>query len=97
MKVLRAIASGELVPKILTPAKWIDVHHTIGVFQAGGWRLEAFRRSSGMKYVQVVTAPDGRIGKFEDFEAREGDPFCLLEDDEQDLVCAVLDGMQYDR
>jgi hypothetical protein len=95
MTVLRAIASGELVPKILTPAKWIDVHHTIGVFEAGGWRLEAFRRSSGMKYVQAVTAPDGRIGKFEDFEAREGDPFCLLEDDEQDLVCAVLDAMQY--
>jgi hypothetical protein len=91
MGVLRAIAAGEVIPRIIAPAKWSDLVHSIGSFEAQGWMIDAFKRSDGMKYVQAVVAPDGRTGDFDHFHNREGDPFCLLDDDEQDRVCDVLD------
>jgi hypothetical protein len=46
-----------------------------------------------MKYVQEARSPDGRIGTYETFRAREGDPFSLLEDDEQDAICELLESL----
>jgi hypothetical protein len=56
-----------------------------------GWSIEAFKRNFGMKYVQEVRAPDGRTGDYQSFAAREGNPFSLLEDDEQDAICEILE------
>ena len=54
--------------------------------------VEAFKRNSGMKYVQEARAPDGRTGDYESFAAREGNPYSLLEDDEQDAISRILEG-----
>lgn len=56
-----------------------------------GWSIAAFKRDFGMKYVQEVRAPDGRNGDYKAFAAREGNPFSLLEDDEQDIICEILE------
>jgi hypothetical protein len=50
------------------------------------WRLDFMR-----EYVQEVRAPDGRTGDYESFAAREGNPFSLLDDDEQDAICEILE------
>lgn len=55
------------------------------------WSIEGFKRNFGMKYVQEARSPDGWIGTFETFHAREGNPFSLLEDDEQDAICELLE------
>jgi hypothetical protein len=92
--ILRGIANEEIVPHVIYPPQgWKTLFHTVGEFEAAGWRIEAFKRSEGMKYVQKATAPDGRTGDYDLFDAREGDPFCLLEDGEQDRLCDVLDGL----
>lgn len=44
-----------------------------------------------MKYVQSVRASDGRTDDYDYFEEREGNPFHLLADDEQDAICDVLE------
>jgi len=44
-----------------------------------------------MKYVQGARSPDGRTGDYETFAAREGNPFSLLEDEEQDAICEILE------
>lgn len=94
MAVLRRIATGMARPHIIHPADgWRHLWHTIGQFEADGWIVDAFKRTSGMRYVSSVRAPDGRTADYEYFEGREGDPFSLLEDDEQDALCDVLDGL----
>ena len=50
-----------------------------------GWSIE------GMKYVQEARAPDGRTGDYKSFAVREGNPFSLLEDDEQDTISEILE------
>jgi hypothetical protein len=92
--LLRGIANGSIKPRVMPPYRtWKDVHHTIGRFEAAGWTVNAFKRGDGMKYVDRITAPDGRTGDYELFHAREGDPFCLLENDEQDRLCDVLEAI----
>ena len=91
MALLRKIAAGEHPVVMPEGSRWKDVQHGVGTFQVDGWTIKAFRRSTGMKYVQQATAPDGRTSSYDDFEKREGDPYCLLEDAEQDAVDRLLD------
>jgi hypothetical protein len=92
MDVLRRIASGSARPQVVFPAKgWKHLWHGVGEFTLDGWSIEAFKRNFGMKYVQEVRAPDGRTGDYETFAAREGNPFSLLDDDEQDAICEILE------
>jgi hypothetical protein len=93
MAVLRRIACGKARPNVLEPrtGRWRDLFHAIGEFECEGWRFEAWKRNWGIGYLHSVTAPDGRRAGYDDFERREGDPFCLLEDDEQDALERVLE------
>jgi hypothetical protein len=92
MTVLRRVANGEIRPELVEPKDgWQHLQHTWGEFRVDGWMIEAFRRDYGMKYVQRALAPDGRSGDYASFAAREGNPFNLLEDDEQDAICAILE------
>ena len=91
--ILRRIASGSAHPKVVSPADdWKRLYHGVGEFIVDGWSVEAFKRNSGMKYVQEARAPDGRTGDSESFAAREGNPYSLLEDDEQDAISRILEG-----
>lgn len=92
MGVLRRIASGSARLQVVSPANgWKHLWHGVGEFTVDGWAIEAFKRNFGMKYVQVARAPDGRKGDYDSFAAREGNPFSLLEDDEQDAICETLE------
>jgi hypothetical protein len=93
MDVLRRIASGSARPQVVSPADgWKRLYHGIGEFIVDGWSIQAFKCNFGMKYVQEARAPDGRTGDYESFAAREGNPFSLLEDDEQDAISEILEG-----
>lgn len=90
--MLRLVANGSARPEAIFPVRgWKHLYHGIGEFRVDGWSIEAFKRNFGMKYVQAARSPDGRAGAYETFHAREGDPFSLLEDDEQDAICEVLE------
>lgn len=90
--VLRRIANGSARPQVVFPANgWTLLWHDVGEFTMDGWSIEAFKRNFGMKYVQKARASDGRTGDYKSFAAREGNPFSLLEDDEQDAICEILE------
>lgn len=92
MNVLLRIANGFARPQVVLPATgWQHLWHGVGEFTVNGWAIEAFKRNFGMEYVQEVRAPDGRTSDYKAFAAREGDPFSLLEDDEQDVICEILE------
>jgi hypothetical protein len=92
MGVLRRIANGSARPQVVFPANgWTLLWHGVGELTMDGWSIEAFKRNFGMKYVQEARAPDGRTGDYKSFAAREGNPFMLLEDDEQDAICEILE------
>lgn len=94
MAVLRRIVRGQAVPSVLRPytCRWSDLFHAIGEFECDGWRIEAWKRNYGIGHLHSVTAPDGRRAGYDDFEQGEGDPFHLLEDDEQDALERLLEG-----
>jgi hypothetical protein len=92
MDVLRRVVAGSARPQVVFPANgWKHLSHGVGEFIVDGWSIEAFKRNFGMKYVQEARSPDGRTGDYETFASREGDPFSLLEDDEQDAICEILE------
>lgn len=92
MDVMRCIVSGTARPEVIFPATgWKHLFHGVGEFTVDGWSIKAFKRNFGMKYVQEARSPDGRTGDYETFAAREGNPFSLLEDDEQDAICEILE------
>ncbi|MDH2386407.1 hypothetical protein [Bradyrhizobium sp. CER78] len=92
--ILRRIASGSARPEVVSPKDgWKLLYHGIGEFTVDGWSIQSFKRNFGMKYVQEARAPDGRTGDYPSFAAREGNPFSLLEDDEQDAICEILEGL----
>lgn len=68
--------------------------HGVGDFEVDGWTIEAWKRNCGMKYVHSARAPDGRTSNYKHFKAREGNPFSLLEDAEQDAICDVLESCE---
>jgi hypothetical protein len=70
------------------------VVHTLGEFRIDGWRLTAFKRSRGIKYLDRAVATDGRVGTYDSWSAREGNPVHLLTDDEQDALDDLIEGIQ---
>ncbi len=92
--VLRRILSGGAVPRLVSPKSgWKHLFHSIGEFTADGWTIHAFKRNEGVKYVDKAVSPDGRTGNFDFFASREGGPIDLLEDDEQDRLDAIMEGL----
>lgn len=92
MDILRRIATGSVRPQVVFPRDgWKHLWHGVGEFIVDGWSIEAFKRNFGMKYVQEARSPDGRTGDYETFASREGNPFSLLEDNEQDAICEILE------
>ncbi len=92
--VLRRILSGDAVPRLVSPKSgWKHLFHSIGEFTADGWTIHAFKRNEGVKYVDKAVSPDGRTGNFDFFASREGGPIDLLEDDEQDRLDVIIEGL----
>lgn len=91
MTRLRCVLAGDARIKLDHP--WREIHHTYGEFEIDGWRIIAYRRSFGIKYIDSATAPDGRWGNFDSWEAREGNPVTLLTDDEQDALDELIEGI----
>jgi hypothetical protein len=56
-----------------------------------GWQLTAFKRSYGIKYLDCAVAPDDRVGSYDSWSAREGNPVHLLTDDEQDRLDDIIE------
>lgn len=76
------------------PQQWATVLHCYGQFAIDGWKLTAFKRSYGIKYLDQAVAPDGRGGTYDSWDAREGNPVHLLSDDEQDRLDALIEGIE---
>lgn len=94
MDLLRLVAKGSARPEVIFPVHgWKHLYHGVGEFRVEGWSIKAFKRNFGLKYVQEARSPDGQIGTYETFRAREGNPFSLLEDHEQDAICEALEGL----
>jgi len=90
--LLRRVISGEVRIRLARP--WREVIHTLGQFEIDGWKLIAFKRSHGVKYLDSAVAPDGRTGTYDSWEAREGNPVHLLADDEQDRLDDIIEGIK---
>jgi hypothetical protein len=91
MTLLRRAICGESRIEIERP--WREVFHTLGRVEIDGWRLTAFKRSHGIKYLDRAVATDGRVGTYDSWSAREGNPVHLLTDDEQDALDDLIEGI----
>lgn len=91
--VLRKIIRREAIPRVIFPesGRWRELWHSIGEFEVDGWRIEAWKRNEGMNYVHLAVAPDGRKATYDDFEKREGNPYALLDNEEQDALDDILE------
>lgn len=58
-----------------------------------GWRLVGFKSGYGIRSIIEATAPDGRRGRHENWATREGNPAHLLENDEQDALSKLMEGL----
>jgi hypothetical protein len=72
------------------------VWHEAGELRIDGWTLRLSAREGGISYTVEAVAPDGRRSDQETFEAREGDPFALLSDGEQELLDVMFARMEAD-
>jgi hypothetical protein len=90
MAVLRRAISGE--SHIVVDRPWRELFHCVGHFEIDGWKLRGFKRSHGIKYLDRAVSPDGeRVGTYESWEEREGNPVHLLTDREQDILDDILE------
>jgi hypothetical protein len=90
LDLLRRVLAGRADARMVAPPlQWSDVWHDTGEIRIDGWTLRLSAQEGGVSYTAEAVAPDGRRSDQEAFEAREGDPYALLSDDEQ----AQLDGM----
>lgn len=71
---------------------WAEVFHAYGQFAIEGWKLTAFKRNYGIKYLDAALSPDGRAGTYDSWQAREGNPVHLLLDEEQDRLDELIEG-----
>lgn len=93
----RRVLVGEAEARMLAPPiRWSDLWQAEGEIRIEGWTLRLAVRESGVSYTAAATAPDGRHSDYEAFEAREGDPYALLEDDEQRRMDALVDRLEAD-
>jgi hypothetical protein len=67
--------------------------YPLGHFEIDGWEPRAFKRSYGIKYLDLAVAPDGRVGTYDSWSAREGNPVHLLSDDDQDRLDDIIEGI----
>lgn len=74
MAALRRVIAVEA--EVIVEQPWTEVRHTCGLFEINGWKFSAFKRGYGVKYINEVTAPDGRRGTIDSFDRREGMPSC---------------------
>ncbi len=88
MAVLRRAISGE--SNIVVDRPWRELFHGLGDFVIDGWKMCGFRRSDGIKYLDRAVSADGRVGTYESWEEREGNPILLLADREQDILNDIL-------
>jgi hypothetical protein len=82
MAVLRRAIRGD--SSILVDRPWREFFHGLGDFEIDGWKMRGFKRSDGIKYLDRAVSADGRVGTYESWEEREGNPILLLADREQD-------------
>ncbi|WP_238230208.1 DUF7693 family protein [Methylobacterium hispanicum] len=95
--LLRRILAGSAEPAMVAPPlAWKQLYHSVGELRADGWLLRLFVRDGGLSYCQGVVAPDGRRAEHEEMDGREGEPVGLLEDDEQERLCALVDRLDAD-
>jgi hypothetical protein len=92
MALLRRAISGESRIEIERP--WPTLFRCHGNFEIDGWKLTSFKRNRGIKYLDRAVAPDGRIGIYDSWEAREGNPVHLLADNEQDRLDDIIEGIK---
>lgn len=91
MALLRRAIAGESLIELERP--WGAVFHSYGQFAIDGWRLTAFRRNCGIKYLDAALSPDGRIGTYASWQARERNPVHLLFDEEQDRLDDLIEAI----
>lgn len=95
--LLRRILAGDVVPAMVAPPlAWTDVYHSVGELRVDGWTLRLFRRSEGFGYCEEAVDPSGRKADYDAMVEREGEPFGLLEDDEQERLRALVDRLEAD-
>jgi hypothetical protein len=92
MAVTRRAICGE--GRIELERPWREVFHCYGHFEIDGWKLIAFKRSRGIQYLDRAAAPDGRVGTYDAWSEREGNPVYMLSDDEQDHLDDVIEGSE---
>ncbi|RXH24205.1 hypothetical protein XH99_29530 [Bradyrhizobium nanningense] len=91
MALLRRAIVGESHIELKYP--WAEVFHSYGQFAIEGWKLTAFKRNYGIKYLDAALSPDGRTGTYDSWQAREGNPVHLLLDEEQDRLDELIEGI----
>jgi hypothetical protein len=97
VSLYRRLLVGEAEARMLAPpSRWSNLWQAEGEIRIEGWTLRLAVRESGISYTAAATAPDGRHSDYEAFEAREGDPYALLEDDEQERLDAFVDRLEAD-
>jgi len=97
LDLLRRVLAGRTDARMVAPPLlWSDVWHEAGELRIDGWTLRLSAREGGISYTVEAVAPDGRRSDQETFEAREGDPFALLSDGEQELLDVMFARMEAD-
>ena len=89
MVVLRSAICGE--SQIVVDRPWQELFHCLGDFEIDGWKMRGFRPSHGIKYLDRAVSPGGRVGTYESWEEREGNPVHMLADREQDILDDILE------
>ena len=89
MAVLRNAIRGE--SDIVVDRPWRELFHCAGDFEIDGWKMRGFKRSHGVKYLDRAVSADGRVGTYDSWEEREGNPVFLLADREQDILDDIME------
>lgn len=92
MALLRRAITSESHIELEYP--WANVFHSYGQFAIERWKLTAFKRNYGIKYLDAALSPDGRIGTYDSWQAREGNPVHLLLDEEQDRLDELIESIE---
>lgn len=75
VEILTTIAAGDITPYAEGPT-WHEVFTGNVAFIACDWRIVVFNDCGEYDYIDLVVAPDGRVGDYDDW-----DPEPLLEDE----------------
>jgi hypothetical protein len=92
----RVLSGGARMRLVAPPLRWTDVYHGAGLIAVEGWWLRLYRGTKGIRYLEEAVAPDGRRSGYDLLSAREGDPYALLEDDEQERLADLVEALAAD-